>query len=391
MRPRAADHITDERVFSWQRPERPFDIHDYVSGEHSWVGAPPRRRTAATAAQHQPPQVATLSTSIQAAGLTGRKSLFRSSTEVPQIPLPNRKKFRVPVAKTTKKTTFYRSVSHRAMDTGEILSETDDDVDDQWLIKRQHDSIADTEGLTEVEKRFRQKWNAHVLSEGCPSARYISDSLIRFVRGNVVWLAGSDEDVGMFVQFQQLTSVLMERGMIDAKVLRDCFQVIRDGKDVREKQTSEFTADVPGQLVKAATRAVDDPSGAQELNPHEKPLQYQEGLAGRENNASEGTEAASHQMCNESNHAGASHRGQKMATSTPDPGSQPRESQQTPMSTEAERTHHVTATDFCSVCNTHIRRPKRNALTCSTSVRLVQSSLCVPSASPAPPLRPWEL
>jgi hypothetical protein len=60
LRPRAANHIKDEREFSWQKPERPFDIDSYISGDQTWVGALPRRRAAAP----QPPsfQVKTSST-----------------------------------------------------------------------------------------------------------------------------------------------------------------------------------------------------------------------------------------------------------------------------------------------------------------------------------------
>ncbi len=374
VRPRAAKHVKDEREFSWQRPDRPFDIGTYISGEQSWVGAPLRRRAAA-APQHEPSQVANQSTSAQAAGDAAPKGRFRPATEVPNIPLPTRKKFKVPAAKTRKKTSFYRSINHRRMETGELLSETDEDIDDDWLIKKHHDTIAEAEGLTEVEKRFRQKWDAHVMSEGCPSSRYVSDSLIRFVRDNAAWLRSIDGDAGMFIQFQEFTSLLMERRVIDARILRDCLQIIGNGNDQGEEQTFNVTGNAPDRsLGAAAAAAADGSTGSQKANPREPSLPVPKEWKKKDR------EGARH-VLNANGYFEGSQRGQNTATQSPEPGPMPRTfdvPQQRPISSNSEREHHATADGFCAICNKYIHQPKRKAITCSNLVSPIYASLSSP-------------
>jgi VEFS-Box of polycomb protein len=380
VRPRATNHAKDEREFSWQRPERPFDIDAYLDGEQGWVGALPRRRTAAAAAgQPQPPQVSTSSVSAQVWVGVGRKNIFRPATEVSEIPLRTRKKFQVPVAKTRKRTSFYRSINHRTIETGDVLSETDDDVDDNWLIKRHHDIVAETDELTEPEKNFRQKWNAHIMSEGCPSPRYVSDSLIRFVRCNSACLRGEDGDPDMFILFQELTSMLMERYLIDTKVLKDCLRIIRDG-GIDKNHTSELMADQTGGLLNGATAAGAAPEISKEVqNPslHGPPPHCSGASAKAQGEDFLGANTTSLQPLIETDHPEASSRAQETATSIPEPGSQPGILQQPPISPEVKRVQDGVANGFCRVCKKSINRPKRNAITCSRLVSPVISPLYV--------------
>lgn len=259
VRPRAANYVKDEREFSWQRPPRSFDIEAYVSGDQSWVGAIPRRRNAAaataaiatttTTTQTQQLQASTgaITSSSTSATVVVRKGKFQPAAEVPEVLHPVRTKFRVPVPRTRRKTSFYRSVSHRAAEEGELLSETDNDIDADWLMKRHHDTFTEADDLSQSQKTFRQKWNTHILSEGCPCPRYISDSLVRFVRANATWLQGHihsrggddtdlDLDLDMFTQYYHLTAVLRKRRLVDARVLRDCLQIIQgETKKMKEE------------------------------------------------------------------------------------------------------------------------------------------------------------
>ena len=377
VRPRAANHIKDEREFSWQRPERPFDIDSYISGDQTWVGALPRRRAAAP--QPPPFQVTTSSTSTDTAGTAGQRSTFRSATQVPEIPLPSRKKFHVPVAKTMGRTLFYRSINHRAMETGEALSETDDDIDDDWLIKRQHDAVAETEQLTQVERSFRQKWNAHVMAEGCPSAKYVSDVLVRFVRRNVNWLTDADDKMEMVSQFGELTSMLVERSLVSASVVKDCHLILRAESNRGEKQTLA-AAEVP-EIPEAAGAEIDTYKGVFGLTMHEPALQSPGELEERGMGTRRRAEAAATpQTPNGIELEESSRTGIKPATLIPESNSQPElydASEQPATQPVAKQVYRTVAHGFCASCNKFVHQPKRNAITCSNLVSLLLSRLSV--------------
>ncbi len=361
IRPRAANHVKDEREFSWQRPEEPFDIDAYIAGEQSWVGALPRRRTAAAPAPSRPLQDTTTNTVAQAEGVVKPRSTFRPATEVSELPIPVRKKFHVPVARTIKRTSFYRSINHRAMETGEMLSETDDDIDDDWWIKRHHDTTAETEDLTAEEKEFRQRWDTHVMSEGCPTARYVSDTLVRFVRSNAAWLKGVNGKGDMLVQFQDLISLLMERGLIDARVVKDCQRIIHDGEDLEGKQ-----APAAGK-----SEEVNDASLHREL--------YQDAGAqvGAEKNTANCVKTTSDQFSDGTGLSEVVAGG--LYTDISSPGFGPQAglddvSQQSPSPSRAKRVQHTIGNGCCGTCHKYVHRPKRNAITCSNLVSLLHLS-----------------
>lgn len=342
VRPRAANHVKDEREFSWQRPKRPFDIEAYISGETSWTGALPRRRTVGTAQAQQGSGTATPS-----ALPLDRKHTFRPAAEVREIPLLVRKKFEVPAAKTRKETSFYRSISHKVMKTGEMLSETDDEIDNDWLVKKQNDAIAETEEWTAAEKNFRQRWNMHIMSEGCPSARYVSDSLIRFVRKNANWL----KDMDMLDQFHDLTATLMERGLMDAKILKDCLRIVQE-EDLKGKAVETTTANPSDVLLQPATEISTSSEGSNLPNAYFQP-------SIRDGNDQLGSGAPSHQNTNGINHVGPLEMRQDEAKD--------------PRTLSEPKPSPVIANGFCGICDKYIFRPKRNAVTCSNPVSLLES------------------
>lgn len=393
IRPRATKHVKDEREFSWQRPERPFDLDAYLSGEQSWVGAASRRRmVAAAAALPQPLQVTTNSMTVQAAPVGGLKSTFRAADEVQEIPLPMRKKFKVPVAKTMKRTSFYRSINHRNMETGEMLSETDDDIDDAWLIKRHHDAVAEMDDLTEMEKSFRQRWNAHVLSEGSPSARYVSDSLIRFVRGNAAWLRGSNGVVGLYVHLQELASLLMERGLIDGRVLKDCLEIVQCRKDLGKEQISKDMIDGLDKSTQQAEAGSNNSAESQTSNLGEPPAHDPGGPAEREEEYQPEARTSSPRAPSETGYPEAT---TKTATGAPESAAEQRlveVLQPAPTSLEKKWVSKAVANGFCGVCNAYIHRPKRNAITCSNSVSPTHVPVSASSNSFSPRSRAlWDI
>jgi VEFS-Box of polycomb protein len=369
VRRRAANDVKDEREFTWHRPEESFDIDSYISGEHSWVGDLPRRRTGGFTASSQAQMSAYSSSAAVSTPATSRKDRFRPASEVPEIPLPVRKRFPVPVAKTRQKRSFYRSVNHRAMETGELLSETDDDIDDDWLVKRQHDTIADTQELNDEQKSFWQKWNAHLMDEGMPSSRYISDSLVRFVRKNRMWLKGEEGKMGGLVQFQELVGILIERRVLDARVVKDCFEMIERGEEQKE---SGLVDRASATLVKE-TPQESELNGLIDLQQQSLPIASLGGhqpLNGRENGEIETqTNGITHSHPYDPSSFASPRRrnnttNQETESDVPTLNLPPAQSEAPPSTTSGQSV----AYGFCGICTQYIARPKRNSITCSNLV-----------------------
>ena len=253
-----------------------------------------------------------------------------------------------------------------------MLSETDDEIDDAWLIKRHHDTIGETEGLTRAEKSFRQRWNAHMISEGCPSGRYISDSLVRFTRENSAWLRGSDHELDMFIQYQNLTAKLMERGVIESNILHDCLRIIRNAREPRLERTASTNQDVPGLFLEGAPAAENRSTPGVSLDMRTDTV---EGLRGMKTVDDENDKISNARGREDSKGMGViqhPHRGNETATAISTFDSQAGSSFRVEQSRTSERKlHNPPANGFCGTCNNFIDRPKRNAITCSYSVSTV--------------------
>jgi hypothetical protein len=144
-----------------------------------------------------------------------------TAEKVQEIPAPKRRKFPVTKSRGRNKTAFYRSVSHRPMRLDEgPLSESDDDMDDLW--KEQED-------LNDVEKEFMVRWGMHIMAEHFPHGRYVSDSMVRFVRKEKIWLRRSC----VLLDWCRLIQELKEYGVVDSKVIKECYKILRSNDPVQ--------------------------------------------------------------------------------------------------------------------------------------------------------------
>ncbi|KEF63453.1 uncharacterized protein A1O9_01431, partial [Exophiala aquamarina CBS 119918] len=201
-------------TFEWHAPHNPFDLPAYLGGDEKWVISEKKHVLAHRKPTEQKKNVATLLTASQ----------------VPDFRTPNRKRYAAVKlhASPEQDRRDYTSVSHRPVSPSEEpRSETDDEIDNEWQIQ-QHmerlDIVAKKEGWSTHERELRKRWDKHRMEEQLEHPRYLSNSLVRFVRKNRKWLShGKDDLLEIFFDFLQR---LKERRVIDDEVILDVNEMI---------------------------------------------------------------------------------------------------------------------------------------------------------------------
>ncbi|KAI1615288.1 hypothetical protein EDD36DRAFT_381448 [Exophiala viscosa] len=204
----------DVKTFEWHAPASPFDLSAYTEGDRGWVGsanikASPGEETASTAlpSTENPP------------------SGFLPAVRVSDFRQPKRRKYKAIQLRPdfADPEPVYTSISHRPVSPSEEpRSETDDEIDNQWQIDlhmERLDLVAKRKGWTDHERELSKRWDKHRMEEQLEHSRYLSNSLIRFVRKNRKWLKnGNDELLQVFCDFLER---LKERDVIDDNVVCD--------------------------------------------------------------------------------------------------------------------------------------------------------------------------
>ncbi|MCJ1244253.1 hypothetical protein MMC30_001451 [Trapelia coarctata] len=219
-----AGNALDDREMSWQRPATLFDLDAYLKGDERWVGnetgramhlAPPRPALE--------PSRSRSSDSFQVEAPSIVKS--RSADEVPNIPPPARKKFTVPRAPPDIK--FFRLTVKRPLKEGEWYSESDDEIDESWLLQKHSDTIESFADMLPSEKRFIKRYDRHMLGENLSSNLHFREALVRFCRINREWL----HKVDMKKEFHKNAAKLVKQGLISSELYRDCTKIIGGNQD----------------------------------------------------------------------------------------------------------------------------------------------------------------
>ena len=217
------------------RPAKPFDIDAYLDGDRSWTGVKSRGR-----APKRPDNSRTTSARDrvvvhpeETSKLREENGGFLSSKDVKDFRATGRRKHeQIRLTRLTdNKDTTYTSISHRPKAASEDpMSETDDEIEDDWFVQRhlEHlDITAREEEWSEMKGELNRRWDEHRLEENLEHPRYVSDSLVRFVRRHRDWLLRPDQELA--IAFKQLVSDLTRTRLINAQVRADVFNMIQQG------------------------------------------------------------------------------------------------------------------------------------------------------------------
>lgn len=139
-------------------------------------------------------------------------------------PLPERKrrKFSVPCPPAGK--AFYRTISHRVVHEEELLSESDDDVDETWQLQ-EHDSMIDSiSTLSNAKKRFIKLWDRHFFNERLSGRSYLGAAMKRFVSANKQALSERD----LWDEFFEKACALKREEEVTEAIMYECLKMIND-------------------------------------------------------------------------------------------------------------------------------------------------------------------
>lgn len=126
---RASDHTPDHRTMTWVRPTREFDVNRILKGDWSWMNE--RKGTVAANRPVAGPEFP------EPAGM---KRHF-DWNDIRDVTQREKRRFLVKKPRHTEKGLVYvRTVSKRYVEVGEVLSDSDDDVDEEWLF-RKHEEV----------------------------------------------------------------------------------------------------------------------------------------------------------------------------------------------------------------------------------------------------------
>ncbi|KAJ8609658.1 hypothetical protein MRB53_038995 [Persea americana] len=137
-------------------------------------------------------------------------------------PLPSARRPRFPVPAANPPTTFFRTESKRAMVVGELLSESEDDIDESWLRLRHRDIIEANDEITSLEKNFLKKWDDYMIKESLSGDRYVPDAMLRFCDKHKYTLRNKDIQ-RVFVRW---AVELEEMGVVQGDMIVRCLEVI---------------------------------------------------------------------------------------------------------------------------------------------------------------------
>jgi VEFS-Box of polycomb protein len=201
-------------TYSWVAPPTPFNPSAYISGDESWPGTDTPRPL-----KELPPPA----TQNPIIALRKKHGGFLPAQHVVDIPIRQRKTYRVVPTKTSNNLPLFTSVTHRQLQPDEELSESDDDVDETWLRDKHAQQIMDMTHLPLAEREFQIRWNDHVKSERLPHTFYLSDVFVRWVRKDCEWLRADKERLRMYHRFEQ---GLRDRGKLSNVVCRGCWGIL---------------------------------------------------------------------------------------------------------------------------------------------------------------------
>ncbi|KIW18687.1 hypothetical protein PV08_02976 [Exophiala spinifera] len=201
----------EEHLIDWEAPSQPFNLSAYAKGDRDWVSSTEDKKNSPEASK----------ASLQS---TQHSLAFPPSpAAVPDFRKPKRKRFKAIrlQSKNGEPELVHTSLSHRPISPSEdARSETDDEIDNEWQVEL-HMERLDFEGRrsgwTDCERSFYKRWDRHRMEEQLEHSRYLSNSLVRFVRKYRAWLKnGDDELLQVFFEF---LGRLKERTIIEDDVV----------------------------------------------------------------------------------------------------------------------------------------------------------------------------
>ena len=224
---RASNSAPDPEELAWTRPKTLFKLDDFLRGEgaKAWTVREATQRSSKATAEDDVKATrkvnSKLSESDDFAGWKGPRIPLPSS--IPDL-LPFKKRvFKVP--KAPEGVRFYHANTKILLNDDEEYPESDDNMDETWLVQNHDARIAKDPTLSEAAKKFIICYDRHMFREKLSSSRHLGEALVRFSRGNRDFL----QRPTMCAEFHKCMANLVCHQCISALTVRVCSEIVQGG------------------------------------------------------------------------------------------------------------------------------------------------------------------
>lgn len=235
---RASNAAPDPREIQLLAPKKPFNRRKYLhDGNEEFQRAARLEKGSKLVA----PQTSTAATPVIIQPKKPDDVLERTQVE--------RRTYRVP--KAPPDVTFFRSISKRPLQAGEYISESDDEVEMNWVQLKKDAQIDADSSISGPAKRFLRVFDTFIIEEQLQGEIHLGDAIIRFARAKaaVLW------HEKITAEFRLKLDELLEDKIITKEIHAAALDIVK-----RNKPTQEYLSD------KLAGLGVRRPSASLHLN-----------------------------------------------------------------------------------------------------------------------------
>lgn len=222
-----------EPPYTWIAPHRPFDLNAQLNGDNTWTSWPkgkaPKRRGRQPGAH---------AANTQTSGLARPVAKRPAPDAVADVPNRENKRHRVPDVPGV---SFYHSLSKKAVNPGEMISESDESVDEGWMKSVERKALREL-SINGTTQDFTLAFNQHLAREQSTSSVLMKDAVVRFTRLHHRQLL----DVGWQRPFRKKLEQLQGAGVINRATVTHCIQLMQERKEDEDVEMADGASETAG-------------------------------------------------------------------------------------------------------------------------------------------------
>ena len=225
---RASNSAPDPEEFVWTRPKTLFNLDAYMrggDGAKAWTVKETAQRSSKPIAEDEVRATKKLNGKSNVTDdFIGRKGpRIPLPSSIPDLPPSQRRLFKVP--KAPEGVRFYHARTKIPLNNDEEYPESDDDIDETWLIQKHDAVISKDSNLSDAAKEFIICYDRHIFRERLSSSLHLGEALVRFARGNREFL----QRQAMYAEFHKCMANLICHQCISPLTVRVCAEIVRGG------------------------------------------------------------------------------------------------------------------------------------------------------------------
>jgi hypothetical protein len=199
-----------------------FNTESYLEGDQSWVKSRLGPDDTSGLVHHDSASSSSVHESQRSSPVTSPEVM---DIEKPQItkaaPVSKSRTIIVPRIRQR----LFDTMTKRLLRPGEELSNSDDEVDENWVMSKHSDIINDFTDVTENEKDYIIHWDTFMMAEKITANKHVEDAILRFVRQNRQWLL---ERPSRSLELAKHTTILVLRDALTVNGFKECSRLLRE-------------------------------------------------------------------------------------------------------------------------------------------------------------------